>query len=71
MKKLSVFLAMIFVLAAASFAFAAYPEKNITCVIQWGAGGGTDSLMRPLCSIAEKELGRCITYWPWLSLALL
>ena len=45
MKKLSVFLAMILVLAAASFAFAAYPEKNITCVIQWGAGGGTDSLM--------------------------
>ena len=60
MKKLSVFLAMILVLAAASFAFAAYPEKNITCVIQWGAGGGTDSLMRPLCSIAEKELGKSL-----------
>lgn len=35
----------------------AYPEKNISGIVQWGAGGGTDSLMRPLASIAEKELG--------------
>lgn len=48
---------MVFVLAAAACSFAAYPDKNITCVIQWGAGGGTDSLMRPLCSLAEKNIG--------------
>lgn len=35
----------------------AYPSKNISGIIQWGAGGGTDSLMRPLASLAEKELG--------------
>lgn len=34
-----------------------YPSKNISGIIQWGAGGGTDSLMRPLASLAEKELG--------------
>lgn len=34
-----------------------YPTKNISGIVQWGAGGGTDSLMRPLASIAEKSLG--------------
>lgn len=34
-----------------------YPSKNISGIIQWGAGGGTDSLMRPLGTLAEKELG--------------
>lgn len=36
---------------------AAYPVENISGIIQWGAGGGTDSLMRPLASLAEAELG--------------
>lgn len=34
-----------------------FPTKNISGIVQWGAGGGTDSLMRPLASIAEKNLG--------------
>lgn len=34
-----------------------FPEKNISGIVQWGAGGGTDSLMRPLAALAEKELG--------------
>ena len=34
-----------------------YPTKNISGIIQWGAGGGTDILMRPLATLAEKELG--------------
>lgn len=34
-----------------------YPGKNISGIIQWGAGGGTDSLMRPLGTLAEKQLG--------------
>lgn len=37
-----------------------YPSKNISGIVQWGAGGGTDSLMRPLASLAEKELGKSI-----------
>ena len=34
-----------------------FPAKNISGIVQWGAGGGTDSLMRPLAACAEKELG--------------
>lgn len=37
-----------------------YPAKNISGIVQWGAGGGTDSLMRPLATLAEKELGQSI-----------
>lgn len=35
----------------------AFPAQNISGIIQWGAGGGTDSLMRPLASLAEAQLG--------------
>jgi tripartite-type tricarboxylate transporter receptor subunit TctC len=34
-----------------------YPTRNITGIVQWGAGGGTDSLMRPLSALVRKELG--------------
>lgn len=34
-----------------------YPSQNINGVVQWGAGGGTDSLMRPLSAIASEKLG--------------
>jgi tripartite-type tricarboxylate transporter receptor subunit TctC len=34
-----------------------FPTKNISGIVQWGAGGGTDSLMRPLASLAEAQLG--------------
>jgi tripartite-type tricarboxylate transporter receptor subunit TctC len=34
-----------------------FPTKNVSGIVQWGAGGGTDSLMRPLASLAEKNLG--------------
>jgi tripartite-type tricarboxylate transporter receptor subunit TctC len=34
-----------------------YPARNINGIVQWGAGGGTDSLMRPLSALAQKELG--------------
>lgn len=37
-----------------------FPDHDITGVVQWGAGGGTDSLMRPLATIAEKSLGKSI-----------
>ncbi|MEG0903994.1 MAG: tripartite tricarboxylate transporter substrate binding protein [Lachnospiraceae bacterium] len=35
----------------------AYPNKNVAGIVQWGAGGGTDSLMRPLAALAEKKMG--------------
>lgn len=34
----------------------AYPNRAVSGIIQWGAGGGTDTLMRPLCSAAEEQL---------------
>lgn len=39
---------------------AAYPAQNINGVVQWGVGGGTDSLMRPLAALAERRLGKSI-----------
>ena len=38
----------------------AYPTQNVNGIVQWGAGGGTDSLMRPLAALAEKNLGKSI-----------
>ena len=37
-----------------------YPSKNVNGIIQWGAGGGTDSLLRPLSTIAQENLGKSI-----------
>ena len=33
-----------------------YPPKEMSGIIQWGAGGGTDSLMRPLAVLAQDIL---------------
>lgn len=56
MKRFAVLL-MLSVLFCA-FAFGeTYPSRNLSGVIAWGAGGGTDSLMRPLASLAEESLG--------------
>jgi tripartite-type tricarboxylate transporter receptor subunit TctC len=35
---------------------AAYPERPITLIVPWGAGGGTDATGRILASMMEKEL---------------
>lgn len=40
-----------------SMALADYPEKDIRVIVPWGAGGGTDGIVRKLTSIAEKKLG--------------
>lgn len=37
-----------------------YPAKSINGIVQWGAGGGTDTLMRPLASLAGDALGQSI-----------
>lgn len=45
----------------ASFAspvIAAYPERPVTLIVPWGAGGGTDATGRMLGSLLEKELGQ-------------
>ncbi len=40
--------------------FAAYPEKPVTVICPWTAGGGTDLLLRALSKEAEKHLGQTI-----------
>ncbi len=50
-------------LAASIFAtpaLAAFPEKPITVICPWTAGGGTDVLLRALSKEAEKFLGKTI-----------
>ncbi|MEY4978921.1 MAG: hypothetical protein RLZZ352_1191 [Pseudomonadota bacterium] len=38
----------------------AYPTRDVTAVIQWGAGGGTDVAMRGYAPYAEEALGKKI-----------
>jgi tripartite-type tricarboxylate transporter receptor subunit TctC len=45
---------------AALPAFADYPEKEIQGIIQWGAGGSTDTVMRAVTPHAEEALGGTI-----------
>lgn len=51
-RLLAVFLAAMLLLGCAA--------SQINGIIQWGEGGGTDMLMRPLCTLAEKKLGRTV-----------
>ena len=51
-------LAALVALAAAGSVLAAYPDRPITFVVPWGAGGGTDGTARYFASVMEKELGQ-------------
>jgi tripartite-type tricarboxylate transporter receptor subunit TctC len=46
------------VLPLAGPAHAEYPDRPITMVVPWGAGGGTDATGRIIAAILEKELGQ-------------
>ena len=62
MKLKSMFVG-IGVLAACAFStsvLAAYPDKPVTVICPWAAGGGTDVLLRALSKEAEKFLGQTI-----------
>lgn len=41
--------------------FAAYPDRPITLIVPWGAGGGTDAVARFFGTMLEKELGQPVT----------
>jgi len=45
-------------LAVTSAALAAYPDRPITFIVPWGAGGGTDGTARYFAAMMEKELGQ-------------
>lgn len=62
MKKfLAILLAMVMVCSLSAVAFADYPDKGITAINPWGAGGGTDNCLRAFCAALEKQLGVTIT----------
>ncbi|HEX5078450.1 MAG TPA: tripartite tricarboxylate transporter substrate binding protein [Geminicoccaceae bacterium] len=42
----------------AGTALADYPERPITLIVPWGAGGGTDATGRIIASLLEDELGQ-------------
>ncbi len=45
-------------LAIAPTAFAqAFPERPITMIVPWGAGGGTDAVGRMMASLMQEDLG--------------
>jgi tripartite-type tricarboxylate transporter receptor subunit TctC len=46
---------------AAGTANAAWPDRPITLIVPWGAGGGTDATARIIGSLLEKELGQPVT----------
>jgi len=48
------------VLAAAMFGAQAqgYPDRPLTLVVPWGAGGGTDAVARMVGSLLERDLGQ-------------
>lgn len=41
---------------SASSADGDFPSKDISGIVQWGEGGGTDNLVRPLCTVADGLL---------------
>jgi tripartite-type tricarboxylate transporter receptor subunit TctC len=43
-------------LVVSGVAAAAYPDRPITLIVPWGAGGGTDATARILGALLEKEL---------------
>jgi tripartite-type tricarboxylate transporter receptor subunit TctC len=51
--------------ACAAFAVgsarAAWPERPVTLIVPWGAGGGTDATARIIGSLLEKEIGQPVT----------
>ena len=44
----------------AGTALAAWPDRPLTLIVPWGAGGGTDATARIIASLLEKELGQPI-----------
>jgi tripartite-type tricarboxylate transporter receptor subunit TctC len=58
MKAIHRALVALAAIAATGVAFAAYPDRPITFVVPWGAGGGTDGTARYFAAMMEKELGQ-------------
>ncbi len=58
MKKIVIFtVALTLVFASVGFAAKKFPRRNITAVVVWGAGGGTDTCNRIIHAEMSKFLG--------------
>jgi tripartite-type tricarboxylate transporter receptor subunit TctC len=60
MKRRSLLKSIVALTAVLSFggAHAAWPERPITLLVPWAAGGGTDATARIIGALLEKELGQ-------------
>jgi tripartite-type tricarboxylate transporter receptor subunit TctC len=56
----SILIAAMMLAGSAIAAKADYPERPITLIIPWGAGGGTDATGRILATLMEEKLGQPI-----------
>jgi tripartite-type tricarboxylate transporter receptor subunit TctC len=58
MKLVSRALAALALSLSVGIASAAYPDRPITLIVPWAAGGGTDATARIIGTLLEKELGQ-------------
>jgi tripartite-type tricarboxylate transporter receptor subunit TctC len=57
-RLLAAGLALAFSALAAPASAAGYPDRPITMIVPWGAGGGTDAVARIVASLLERDLGQ-------------
>ena len=60
-RKLAAVAAALLAAFALGTAHAAWPERPVTLIVPWGAGGGTDATARIIASLLERELGQPFT----------
>lgn len=60
MKRTLLAITLAALTSVSTLAAAAYPEKDITGIIAWGAGGSTDTVARAVAPHVEKVLGGTI-----------
>src|SRR5436190_2175354 len=58
MKAIVRIFAAALLVSLAMNASAAYPDRPITMIVPWGAGGGTDAVARFFAAYLEKDLGQ-------------
>jgi tripartite-type tricarboxylate transporter receptor subunit TctC len=58
-RPLFTFIAVLLVLTAGT-AFAAYPNRTVTIIVPFNAGGGTDGIARGFADLLGKELGQTV-----------
>ena len=56
--QLFAWLSAIVIVAGGCGRSSVYPNRPITMVVPWAAGGGTDAVARVIASLLEKELGK-------------